>query len=162
MTASARSASLLQTFTLLHSHRVPLLLPNAWDAASAALLQMAGAPAIATSSAALAWSLGYADGGALPRAALLHAVEGIMRVSKVPVSVDIEDGYSHEPRAVAALVADLLALGVVGINLEDGCRPPALLVDKIGAIRASASSREVFINARTDVYLRDLAAGERP
>ncbi len=139
-------------------HQSQLLLPNVWDAASAALFQQKGAAALATTSAALAWSLGYADGGALPTTELLAAVGRIMRVARVPVSIDLEDGYSDEPSEVAALVLKLQALGVVGINLEDGAGTTAALVSKIEAIRAALAGRELFINARCDVYLRNLAA----
>lgn len=145
------------TFQALHQQNTPLMLPNAWDAASTVLLQMDGAQAIATSSAALAWSLGYADGGALPREELLAAIERIMRVAKVPVSVDMEDGYSKDPQAVADLIAAVSRLGVVGINLEDGAGSAELLVAKIAAIRKALGGTALFINARTDVFLKGLA-----
>jgi 2-methylisocitrate lyase-like PEP mutase family enzyme len=144
-------------FKALHFQNTPLLLPNAWDAASAVLLQMDGATAIATSSAAVAWSLGYADGGALPRAELLGAIGRIMRVVQVPVTVDLEDGYSQDPAAVADLVLQVARLGVVGINLEDGAGPADLLAAKIGAIRRALAGTPLYINARTDVYLKGLA-----
>ncbi|WP_229381051.1 isocitrate lyase/PEP mutase family protein [Shewanella psychropiezotolerans] len=147
----------LNTFRKLHSQSSPLMLVNVWDAASAAVVQASGAKALATSSASLAWSLGYADGGELPVDALLLAVANIMRVSQLPVTVDIEDGYSDKPADVASLVTKLVRLGVVGINIEDGDKTPELLVAKITAIRASASCGQVFINARTDVFLRGLA-----
>ncbi|MGH8033056.1 MAG: isocitrate lyase/PEP mutase family protein [Luteimonas sp.] len=147
-------------FLALHTATRPLLLPNAWDAASARLWQHAGATAVATSSAAMAWSRGYADGGALPRADLLDALRGIVRVTAVPVSADIEHGYSDDPQAVAALVVEVVDTGAIGINLEDGGGPPALLAAKIAAIRAALGAAPCFINARTDVYLRALASGE--
>ena len=147
-------------FVALHQADRPLLLANAWDAASARLWQELGAPAVGTSSAAVAWSRGYADGGALPRAELLGSCAGIVRVAAVPVSIDIEDGYGDDPRAVAALVAELVALGVAGINLEDGGGDPELLAAKIRTIRALPAADPVFINARTDVYLRGLAKGD--
>lgn len=145
------------TFVSLHQQPKPLMLPNAWDAASTVLLQMDGAQAIATSSAALAWSLGYADGGALPREELLAAIARIMRVAKVPVTVDMEDGYSNEPAAVAELIVQVARLGVVGINLEDGAGPAQLLASKISAIRHALGTAPLFINARTDVFLKGLA-----
>ncbi|AQS40316.1 PEP phosphonomutase-like enzyme [Shewanella psychrophila] len=147
----------LEAFHQLHMGTSPLVLVNVWDAASAAVVQASGSKALATSSASLAWSLGYADGGELPVDALLFAVANIMRVSKLPVTVDIEDGYSDKPADVVSLVAELVRLGVVGINIEDGDQSPELLVAKIVAIRASSSCGQVFINARTDVYLRELA-----
>lgn len=147
-------------FVALHAADTPLLLPNAWDAGSARLFEDAGASAIATSSAAVAWSRGYPDGNALPRADLLDGVRGITRVCTVPVSIDVESGYSEDPRAVAALVAEVVAAGAVGINIEDGLDAPALLADKIRAIRAALGGTPCFINARTDMMLAGLAQGE--
>lgn len=154
------TATSFSTFKELHEGSTPLLLPNAWDAASAVLFERDGATAIATSSASLAWALGYADGGTLPRDELLAAVRRIMRVIKVPLSVDIEDGYSDDADVVAGLVADLQQYGVAGINLEDGGGAPELLVAKIKAIRNKLAGAGFFINARTDVYLRGLASGD--
>ena len=147
-------------FVQLHKSSTPLVLPNAWDAGSARLMQEQGAPAVGTTSAALAWSCGYPDGSALPETALLHRVAEIVRATSVPVTVDIEDGYSDNPQQVGALVRKLADLGVVGINVEDGAGAPALLAEKIAAIRAALAGRPLFINARTDVYLRGMAEGE--
>ena len=124
-------------FLALHHADKPLLIANAWDAASTALWQHAGAPAIGTSSAALAWACGYADGGPLVHDALVAKVREILRVARVPVSVDLEDGYSDDPQQVANLVRELVDLGVVGINIEDAGKPAELLVAKIEAIRAT-------------------------
>lgn len=146
-------------FVELHAGDAPLLLPNAWDAGSARLFEDAGASAIATSSAAVAWSRGYPDGNALPRTDLLDAVRGITRVCTVPVSIDVEAGYSDDPREVAALVAEVVAAGAVGINIEDGLQPPTLLAGKIHAIRATLGATPCFINARTDVLREGLAQG---
>lgn len=146
---------------LLHSlHDGLLLLANCWDGGSARMAQAAGAKALATSSAAVAWSHGYADGSHLPTERLLATVRGIGRVSNLPLSVDIEDGYSSEPVEVAALVRELLSAGVVGINIEDGNGTPELLARKIAAVRAAADAAGVrlYVNVRTDVYLRGLAA----
>lgn len=151
--------SLHAQFAALHDTDVPLLLPNAWDAASARLWQEAGATAVATSSAAVAWSRGYADGGKLPREELLGSLQGVMRVTSIPVTVDIEDGYSDDPQAVAELAEAIVDIGAVGVNLEDGGKPPVLLVDKIRAIRKQLGGKPLFVNARTDVYLHGLATG---
>jgi hypothetical protein len=105
----------------LKLHQVPgslLLLPNAWDAASARIFEASGATAVATSSASLAWACGYADGGALPPEELLHAVRNITHVLKVPLTVDMEDGYSADPDQVGRLAAELAGTGAVGINIE--------------------------------------------
>jgi 2-methylisocitrate lyase-like PEP mutase family enzyme len=150
-----------QLFRNLHRGPGLLLLPNAWDAVSARLIESLGAQAIATTSAGLAWSRGYPDGNALPEDQLIAAIRDIARVIRVPLTVDIEAGYSDDPAAVARLVARVLAVGVVGINIEDGERSPDLLCKKIAAIREQAhSGADVFINARTDVYLRGVAKGE--
>lgn len=151
--------SAFNTFQALHRQAQPLLLANVWDAASTVLLQTDGAQAVATSSAAVAWSLGYADGSVLPEAELLSAIARIMRVARVPVTVDFEDGYSSDPAAVAALACKLANLGVVGVNLEDGLQPAQLLVDKIVAIRVALDGTPLFINARTDVFLKKIAQG---
>jgi 2-methylisocitrate lyase-like PEP mutase family enzyme len=104
-----------------------LLLANCWDGGSARLAQAAGARALATSSASLAWANGYADGSHLPPGLLLQSVRGIARVSDLPLTVDIEDGYSDEPEQVASLVRELMDAGAVGINIEDGAGRPELL-----------------------------------
>ena len=149
-----------QLFHSLHHSNSLLLVPTIWDAAGAALASAQGAVAIATSSAALAWSLGYKDGEQLPVTELLAAIRRIQRVNKLPLSVDIEQGYSKDPEQVAKLVLQLVALGVVGINLEDGCESPELLCAKIRSCRAALAGKALFINARTDVYLAGLAPGE--
>jgi 2-methylisocitrate lyase-like PEP mutase family enzyme len=147
-----------KTFRQLHEAGL-LMLPNAWDAGSARLIESLGAKAVATTSAGLAWSLGYADGGALPIDPLVGAIRAIARVLSVPLSVDIEGGYSDDPAAVADLVAAVIDAGAVGINLEDGGASPELTCAKIGAARKSAGDAgvDLFVNVRTDVYLRKLA-----
>ncbi len=142
----------------MHGSTKILMIPNAWDAASAAIVKSVGAQAIATTSAGLAWSCGYADGDVLPRNKLLLAVEAICRVAgDLPVSVDLEGGYSGDPTAVADLVSELATLGVAGINLEDGTEAPEKLVAKIQAIKRGMP---VFVNARTDLYLLGRATGD--
>jgi 2-methylisocitrate lyase-like PEP mutase family enzyme len=151
---------MIDPFRDMHGAGMLLVLPNAWDAASARIAEDAGAEAIATSSAAVAWACGYPDGGFLPVRELLGAVERIHRVLSVPLSVDVEDGYSDDPAAVAELVAEVRQRGAVGINLEDGSKPPEFLEAKIAAIKARlrAAGDDIFVNARCDVYLRDLTA----
>ena len=149
-------------FRDLHDPGKFVVLPNAWDAASARVFEDAGASAIATSSASLAWSHGYADGEALPTEVALSAIAEILRVVKVPVSVDSEAGYSSKPKHVADFIVALVNEGAVGINLEDASDPPELLADKIAAIKQAvkAAGGDVFVNARTDVYLRKLTSPE--
>jgi 2-methylisocitrate lyase-like PEP mutase family enzyme len=144
----------------LHRGNELLVLPNAWDAASAAVIQHAGAPAIATTSAGVAWSCGWPDGDQLPAEEVIAAVRRIVRVIDVPLSVDAEEGCSDDPSDVAAFVAKLVAAGVAGINIEDGSKSPDLLVAKLRAIRAVLNGRDLYINARTDVYLRGMASGD--
>ena len=151
-----------QVFRALHQGPALLVLPNAWDAGTARLIESAGAKAIATTSAGLAWSRGYPDGNALPVDQLIAASRDIARVIRVPLTVDIEAGYSDDPRAVADLVARILDIGAVGINIEDGAASPDLLCKKIAAVRDAAmrSGVDLFINTRTDVYLRGIASGD--
>ncbi|SHN18609.1 2-Methylisocitrate lyase, PEP mutase family [Duganella sacchari] len=151
-------------FKKLHDGSKLLMLANAWDAGSARLFESLGAPAIATTSAGVAWAQGYADGDYMPAEVAIGVAINIARVVKVPLSVDFENGYSAEPEQVAHNVLRLIDAGVAGINLEDGGDAPALLAAKISAIKklAAQAGKDIFINARTDVYLRGLAPeGER-
>ena len=147
----------------LHSGTKLLVLANAWDACSALLVQQLGAKAIATSSAGVAWALGYPDGNALPIDLHAACIRQITRVVACPVSVDAEGGYSDDPRQVADNIVRLIEAGAVGINLEDGRDAPDLLCRKIEAIKAAAARTgvDVFVNARTDVFLKNLAP-DRP
>src|SRR4051794_9217625 len=106
-----------QLFRRLHGNP-PLLLPNAWDAASAVLVVDAGATAVATTSGGVSWSLGRRDGQRLSRAEMIAAVRRIAEAVDVPVSADLEGGYGQSPEDVAATVRDAVAAGVVGVNLE--------------------------------------------
>lgn len=149
------------TFHALHKDL--LILPNAWDAASARVIQDAGAKAIATSSAAVAWSQGFADGHHFPPARLAIVIEDIARVVSVPITCDAEGGYADDPKQAAENIRALIGAGAVGINLEDGKQPHELHLKKIEAIRAVAEREGVnlFINARTDVFLKQLAPPEQ-
>ena len=140
-----------------------LLLPNAWDAGSARLVESLGAKAIATTSAGVAWSHGYPDGDFLPVPRLSATVAEITRVVSVPVSTDIEGGYSNDPAVVGETVAAVVGAGAVGINIEDGTREPDLLCAKIERAKEAGLRLgiDVFVNARTDVYLRALAPPDR-
>jgi 2-methylisocitrate lyase-like PEP mutase family enzyme len=151
-----------QTFRNLHAGPDLLLLPNAWDAGSARLIESLGAKAIASTSAGLAWSRGYPDGDALPIELLVAATREIARVIHVPLSIDIEGGYSDDPAVVAQVVSSMIEAGAVGINIEDGAGSPDLMCGKIESARQSAARAgiDLFINARTDVYLRELATGD--
>ena len=148
----------MTTFRALHGPGRLLVLPNAWDAGSARLIEARGATAIATTSAGLAWSRGYADGDRLPAGVLSAALAEIARVITVPLSADIEGGYSSDPQLVGEAVRAVVDAGAVGINLEDGGSPPDLLCRKIEAARnvAAKTGADLFVNARCDVYLRGL------
>lgn len=144
-------------------HKDFLILPNAWDAASALITQQAGAKAIATSSAAVAWAHGRADGHHLPIDVLVRAVAEIERVIALPITVDAERGYGDTPEQAAQSVSTLIGVGAVGINLEDGKEQHELHLRKIEAVRTAATRAGVglYINARTDVYLKQLAPPEQ-
>jgi 2-methylisocitrate lyase-like PEP mutase family enzyme len=150
------------TFRSLHQGPTLLLLPNAWDAGTARLIESLGAKAIATTSAGLAWSRGYPDGNALAVERLVAATREIARVVHVPLSIDVEGGYSDDPAAVTHLVTSIIDAGVAGINIEDGAGTPDLLCAKIEAVKQRAESMgvDLFVNVRTDVYLRNIAADE--
>ena len=147
----------------LHHGPSILVLPNAWDAASARVIEDAGFPAIATTSAGVAFSLGYPDGQRVSRAEMLGAIRRIASAVRVPVTADIEAGYGETPEAVAETIRGVVEAGAVGVNLEDSweCdRGPvladlALQQERIRAAR-DAASIPLVINARTDVFLRRL------
>lgn len=148
-------------FHQLHQQGL-LILTNVADATGARLVEHLGGAAVATSSAAVAWAHGYPDGNTLPLERLVSTVESIARVISVPLTVDIEAGYSDDLGRVAEVLDAVIAAGAVGINIEDGSADPELLARKIEVARAVASKRNVklFINARTDVYLRGLVPAE--
>ena len=156
MNARAETAT---TFHHLHEGPEPLLLPNAWDAGSARLMESLGAKAVATTSAGVAWTQGYPDGNALPVRLLVSTVATIARAIRVPLTVDMEGGYTDDPAAVEETIAKVVEAGAVGINIEDGGNAPDLLCLKIERARRAGRhfGIELFVNARTDVYLRGLA-----
>jgi 2-methylisocitrate lyase-like PEP mutase family enzyme len=150
---SAKAAALLA----LHQGR-GFVLPNAWDAGSARVLEQVGFPAIATTSAGIAWSLGVPDGGALDRDTMLEHVGRIVAAVDLPVTADLEAGYGEDPEDVGRTVAETAALGAVGANLED-VGPNGLFgideaSDRINAARDAAPRGTFVLNARTDTYLK--------
>jgi len=150
-----------RVFRDLHQNGL-LILPNAWDAGSARIIEHAGAKAIATSSAALAWSHGYPDGEAMPQEAIVAAVRAIVRVVEIPVSVDLEAGYASDAQTAGAFAARLVDVGAVGVNVEDGLGSPDLLAAKIERIKEAGAKAgiDLWVNARVDLYLRKLKEGE--
>jgi 2-methylisocitrate lyase-like PEP mutase family enzyme len=144
----------------LHAGPRILVLCNAWDAASARLVEEAGFPAIATTSAGIANSLGYPDGQRIPRGEMAAAVARITRAVAVPVSADMEAGYGPTPEAAAETARAALAAGAVGMNFEDATEERdfigiELQCERIQAAREASAKAGVplVLNARTDVYL---------
>jgi len=154
--------NLAETFHSLHRQKDILILPNAWDAGSAKVIEDAGAKAIATSSAGVAWALGYPDGDTLPPKMLADLAANITDVIRIPLSVDFEAAYTKNPAKVAENLKPIIDAGAVGINIEDGEGTPELLAKKIEKARNTAESVGVnlFINARTDVYLQEIGSPE--
>lgn len=151
-----------ELFKDLHYQNAPLLLGNAWNVASARILEDNGITAIGTSSSAIADTLGYKDGEQIPFAELLFIIEKIARHIKVPLSADIERGYSNDPAVVVQHIEQLHDIGVVGINLEDSVMADSLVLAPIEAfsrklsfIRNELSRKNIplFINARIDTFL---------
>jgi len=148
-------------FRQLHRGAI-LVLPNAWDVASARIFEDAGFPAIATTSAGIAFSLGYPDGQRISREEMIARIARIVRAVKVPVSADIEWGYGSTAEDMARITREVIEAGAVGINLEDasGRADQPLLnlelaVEKVKAVRWAAAATHVplVVNARTDIYL---------
>jgi len=147
----------------LELHRGPriLLLPNAWDAASARLFEEEDFPAIGTTSAGVAYSLGFPDGQQAPFPEMVAAIERIARAVQVSVTADIESGFGESAEEVGENVRAVLEAGAVGVNLEDGrededsLMPISLHSEKIRSAReaALAAGFALVVNARTDVFL---------
>jgi 2-methylisocitrate lyase-like PEP mutase family enzyme len=157
MTTSPGHARL---FRSLHDGPSVLALPNAWDVASARLVEDAGAAAVATTSAGVAWSLGAPDGDRLDRDRAVDLVARVVAAVDIPVSADIEGGFADDAYGVADTIRAVLAAGAVGVNLEDADHrgagallPAAEQVERIAAAREAAGDG-LFLNARIDTYLR--------
>jgi len=148
-------------FAELHVKQTPLLLYNAWDAGSAKSIVAAGAKAIATSSWSVAEAQGYRDGEAIPIELSEQIIARIAATIDVPVTVDIEGGYSEDDGELADNISRLLDLGVIGINFEDRVVKGSGLYDidrqarRVAVIRKAAEGKRValFLNARTDLFL---------
>lgn len=165
----ATQAELARQFLALHDGRKTLLLPNAWDVASARIFEEEGFPAVGTSSAGVAFALGYPDGQKISRNEMLSVVHCIAEAVRIPVTADMEAGYGLKPEEIAETAREVLAAGAVGMNLEDAIhdRPDALVdlslqKEKIRAVvEASARAGVSFVlNARTDVFLAAIGAPE--
>ena len=149
-------------FRLRHRGTGVLLLPNAWDVASARVLEDVGFSAIATTSAGIAFSLGYPDGQRISREEMMARIGRIARAVQVPVTADVEWGYGSTAEEIARTTREVIEAGAVGLNLEDtsGRADQPLLpldqvLEKINAVRETAAALRVplVVNARTDVYL---------
>jgi 2-methylisocitrate lyase-like PEP mutase family enzyme len=165
----ATSREKAEALRKLHAGPRALVFANAWDVASARLVEEIGFPAIATSSAGVAFALGYPDGQRITRAEMLDMVRRIAAAVRVPVTADMEAGYGTTPEAAAETARGVVAAGAVGMNLEDtgtdgNLLPHEAQADRIRAARAAADQAGVpiVINARTDAFaMRDLAGDRR-
>ena len=157
----ATAAAVTDVFAALHQPHAPFVLPNCWDVASALLLQQAGFPAIGTTSLGVTAAAGLPDGAGEGRELTLTLAAALVPRLSVPLSVDIEGGYSDDPGEVATLVSRLADLGVAGVNLEDGRADGTLRpVQEHAAVVDAAASAGVFVNARTDTYWLEVGAAE--
>ncbi|HEX9341343.1 MAG TPA: isocitrate lyase/phosphoenolpyruvate mutase family protein [Thermoplasmata archaeon] len=149
-----------EAFRKLHRGKI-LILPNAWDVASARLFEDAGFPAVATSSAGMMVSLGYPDGERIDRKQFISAIRRIAKALSVPLSADVVSGFGRTPREVAGVVKDVIEAGAIGINIEDSKHeskrliPLASQVRRLEALRQLRDSLDIpfVINARTDAVL---------
>jgi 2-methylisocitrate lyase-like PEP mutase family enzyme len=151
-----------ERFKKLHHGSEILVLPNIWDPLGAALLESLGYPAIATASASVALTCGYEDGERIPFDEVVPRLKNIARSVNLPVTADIESGYARSNGELESNIEKLISIGVVGINLEDHDKHSDALFTldaqckRIQVVRKVANTMDVplFINARTDVYLR--------
>lgn len=151
-----------KAFLALHHADDLLLLPNAWDLASARLIEEAGFQALATTSAGICYSRGFPDLQRIGRERMFAAVKPIIEAVDVPVTVDVENGYGDTPEDVADTIRQVMELGAVGCNIEDvstnfdgSLEETDLVVERLRAAREAADHAgvELVINARTDGYL---------
>ena len=157
--------TLANRFQALHDPASPLALANVWDVASARVVAAAGASAIATTSAGVAWGHGAADGNRLDRALMLDQLARIVAAVDLPVTADIESGFGDTPGQVATTVARVLETGAVGVNIEDShpapaspdqpLRPIAEQATRLAAARSAANHARIplYLNARIDVFV---------
>lgn len=162
-------AELGRKFLELHQGPNILVLPNAWDAASARIFEEVGFPAVATSSAGVAFSLGYPDGERISREESLVAVQRIAAAVEVPVTADLEAGFGSTPEDVADTARSAIVAGAVGMNLEDGIEDKPEYIADLGrqkeiihaVLDAAASAGVPFVvNARTDIFLNGIGSAE--
>jgi len=166
---SGEQAGKAEALRRLHQGPRILVLPNVWDVASARVVVAAGFEALATSSAGVAFALGYPDGERITREEMADAVRRIVERVPVPVTADMEAGYGRTPEAAAETARAVIDAGAVGMNLEDAPRDEegtlldaALQADRVRAAREAGEAAGVplVVNARTDVFLRQIGAPE--
>jgi 2-methylisocitrate lyase-like PEP mutase family enzyme len=159
---NSERAQKAEAFRKMHLEGDILLLPNVWDVASARIIESAGLPAIATSSAGIAFAQGFPDGQKIPAERMLAVIAEISKAVQVPVTADVEAGYGSKPEDAARTARRVIEAGAVGMNFEDATGDPARplfdleeQVERIRAIREQGKSLGVplVVNARTDVYL---------
>ncbi len=146
-----------EKFYQLHHQQEPLLIANAWNAKSAQLIEKTGFDAIATSSGAIADSLGYKDGENIPFSELLYIIKRIKAVTTIPLSVDMESGYTKDLTVLNDYIQQLIDAGAVGINLEDN-QGEELYLSKLSSVKnyLLKTNQQLFINARTDGFLQKI------
>lgn len=151
-----------EAFRAVHTGQGVVLLPNVWDVASARIIEEAGFPAIATTSAGIAFAQGFPDGQKIPAESMITAVAHIAAAVRVPVTADVEAGYGQRPEDASCTARNVIDAGAVGMNFEDATGDAdhpltelTLQLERIRAIREAAenSSVPLVLNARTDVYL---------
>jgi 2-methylisocitrate lyase-like PEP mutase family enzyme len=161
---TADLAAKAEAFRALHRGPPLLLMANAWDAVTARIFEAEGFAAVATTSGGVSWALGYPDGEAAPWGEVVEQTARIARAVAAPVTADIEAGFGATPDDVGRSIADIIRAGAVGVNLEDGLHGPTpmrTLEDAVARIRAAreaarAAGVPIVINARTDLYLKQI------
>lgn len=160
--ANTEQKNKAEAFRTMHTQGDVLVLPNVWDVASARLIEEAGFPAIATTSAGIAFAHGFPDGQKIPAEQMFAAVAKIAAAVHVPVTADVEAGYGRTADDAARTARGVIEAGAVGMNFEDATGDPAhplldlaLQLERIRAIREACETSRVplVLNARTDVYL---------
>lgn len=160
--ANPEQAKKAKAFLAMHKAGPVVLLPNVWDAASARIVEEAAYPALATTSAGVAFAQGFPDGQKIPVERMISAIAVIVAAVNVPVTADVEAGYGQKPEDAARTARLVIEVGAVGMNFEDATGEPdhpltdlRLQLERIRAIREVAQNLgiKLVLNARTDVYL---------
>ncbi len=147
----------VETFRQLHHQSKPLILANIWNVKSAQIIEASGFAAMATSSGAIADSLGYKDGEQIPFDELLYIIRRIKSAISIPLSVDMERGYTDDLALLNEHIQALIDAGVSGINIEDA-QGVDVYLKKLNSIAAylKNTNQQIFVNARTDVFIQKI------